>query len=938
MRLFQQLLGKPIAPKSLVSRIEKLESKASSELEDIVRNGDDFELRLALLPKISSGPALIEFASQGKVPVEIETIARQFLAQQLDAGSILPGTLLEQIEDAECRLAIAAYCNAVDFQSLALKAIDDQTLLVKFCKSANSARVRQLLAERIDDPELLRELVRFLKGKDKKAYKIVKTKLDGYRAEESRLAGVRNEIIALCDDAEQHTTRHVDKDYVLKSDRLKRRWQMVEGHADAENQEKFQKAIRDCETNIQKYRDELKAAEDLQSQKNNLVQHRRDLITDLWQLIDSLYSLSAVDTLSMNKLESLFDEYKNSWGDLKKFGKTDATEVRDFTLMCGAFQSVCNEYMENSTLVECSERIVSSESDVVGLSEDVKYLRRLLSYLHGLERYAVSKSVKQANSILEQLDSDYSALIENRQKQTRLLAGLINKAVRVADQGRLRQALGIRHNIDEKLQKLEELPAQMSRQLELLDESIQQLVDWQAYAVVPKKQALIDQMEKLVGSDIPPEALAAKIKDLQGQWQSLSQSGGNRGEELWEKFSKHADSAYKPCKEHYQKLAGIRKENLQKREQLVAQLREFQQNYDWENPDWKHVETIVRTARSELHGYAPVERSANKSVMQKFDEEIAKIQERLSGEFEKNKAAKQRLISQAEELIVIADTQQSIDAAKRLQIQWKNVGRCHYRDSDALWKEFRGLCDKVFERKEKENNARKAQTNERIDSARSQVDALIALAELSHADLLSKRSERDEIQGTFQAIEGLPEKAHHAIRRDFNKALEIFDHKIEEVLRDNESQAWLTFFDACGRVNDYHVSTIEDKSIMLPSLEEFVQSVVQWPEGVRSIIKEKITQEFTDFDVQENARQLRLLCIRAEIFADKKTPEEDRQLRMEYQVNLLQQGLGAKLQDNMVIKIAKEWAKAGPVEKKIYGQLYARFYDSWVALRAVEKT
>ncbi len=894
----------------------------------------DLEPQLALIEQAHFDAELVEIACAGNVAPEIEKAARQQIARKVDEGLVQPAALLEQIRETDCLLAIAASCKSVDLESEVLRSVGDQAVLAKLAESASSAQVRQSLAERVEDPELLRALAKSFKLKDKKAYKIVKAKIDALRVEKNKQEALQNTIVSLCEEAEQHISRHIDRDYVQKVDRLKRRWGGVADKAGGKQKMRFHTAIEACENNVKKYRDELKEAEDFRIQVSELGDNRKKVLKDLWQLVNQFYALEAANEENLGQLREAFGRHKDAWATLKNYGKPNADEVKDYALMCDTIETLEKAYRENCTLIECCNRLSGREVEEPGRNAEAKYLRRLLYPIHALENYEAGKSVKHAIAALEVLDDNYAVRREDRQKQARLVASLIRKANRAVEQGRLKQAIGIGHSIDEKIETLDGLPPHVKRQLENLDASIKKLVDWQAYAVVPKKQSLIEEMERLIGSDMPPEALSTKIKKLQDRWKSLSQSGKDRSEDLWKKFSALADKAYEPCKTHYQQLAVKRKENLEKRRQLVAQIEDFYRRYDWENADWKHAEKIVRTARTELHGYAPVDRAANKEVLEKFEATIAVIQEKLDAEFEKNKAAKQQLISQAKKMSDIADIQQAIDTAKRLQVLWKNIGRCQRRDSDALWKDFRAHCDAVFERKEKEHSARKAQIDGRINEARLLVERLLTLAELSGEKLLSARSERDELQSTFTQVEGLPEKVHRAILRDFNAAAEKFDVKVEQSLRANEAQAWQIFFEACKKINDYQIAAGTDADISKSELESYVRSIAQWPEGGQSVIKEKLAQDVEIVNQEENVKTLKLLCIRAEILADKATPEEDKLLRMEYQVSLLQQGLGGQVQKNIGNKIAKEWAKTGPVAGDVYQQLYTRFYESWSALPA----
>jgi hypothetical protein len=92
-------------------------------------------------------------------------------------------------------------------------------------------------------------------------------------------------------------------------------------------------------------------------------------------------------------------------------------------------------------------------------------------------------------------------------------------------------------------------------------------------------------------------------------------------------------------------------------------------------------------------------------------------------------------------------------------------------------------------------------------------------------------------------------------------------------------------------------------------------------------VEQKIAQGAGDATQEENEKALKLFCIRAEILCDRPTPDEDKSLRMQYQVSRLEKGLGQKTPDKNVEMNAMvlEWVSVGPVSTAIYQPLLERF-------------
>jgi len=83
--------------------------------------------------------------------------------------------------------------------------------------------------------------------------------------------------------------------------------------------------------------------------------------------------------------------------------------------------------------------------------------------------------------------------------------------------------------------------------------------------VLPKKEALVEEMEALANSTLHPKELAEKIKTMQAEWKTLSKGGENKDSDLWERLQKAADIAFEPCRAYFDEQDKQREENAEKR-------------------------------------------------------------------------------------------------------------------------------------------------------------------------------------------------------------------------------------------------------------------------------------------------------------------------------------------------------------------------------------
>lgn len=125
----------------------------------------------------------------------------------------------------------------------ALQAGDVQAL-ARLAVVGTTTTLRQAAAQAIDEPEVLRELIREVRGgKDKQVYKILTAKRDAQLEQARQQEALQAEIEAALADLEQHGQRAHDVFYAERLDQLARRWQAVAEQADAEQRSRALIAI-----------------------------------------------------------------------------------------------------------------------------------------------------------------------------------------------------------------------------------------------------------------------------------------------------------------------------------------------------------------------------------------------------------------------------------------------------------------------------------------------------------------------------------------------------------------------------------------------------------------------------------------------------------------------------------------------------------------------
>ena len=127
----------------------------------------------------------------------------------------------------------------------ALASIEDPNQVAQLVLEGSSSRLRQLAAERVEDPILLRQLLKQTRNKDKNVQRILRQKCDALNAEQQKQARSAQEIEALCASLERLSQRSYDVDYPSILEQLDSRWRALFSPPAAAEQ-RARRAIERC--------------------------------------------------------------------------------------------------------------------------------------------------------------------------------------------------------------------------------------------------------------------------------------------------------------------------------------------------------------------------------------------------------------------------------------------------------------------------------------------------------------------------------------------------------------------------------------------------------------------------------------------------------------------------------------------------------------------
>ena len=515
-------------------------------------------------------------------------------------------------------------------------------------------------------------------------------------------------------------------------------------------------------------------------------------------------------------------------------------------------------------------------------------LQRKLESVRWPDWTGLPEPLQAVADTIEGLERFAHGLAEHQLQLEDNLAGLIEKTGANAKDGQLKPAQSTLGQARKIARSLPERIAHRHRKaLVAAATRVDELQDWQSYATSPKRQELLDSLSTLAES-APGNAKdrADRIKALRAEWNALGPLSGSNTRAMHAEFNRLAEQAFEPCRAHFNEQAKLRKENLEERRHICEQLEQYLDNVDWATADMRAAEQIMRAAREEWRAYHPVDRRHAKDLDTRFEALQERIYTQVKKVWDANLAAKQAIVESAEKLASgEASMADKIREAKALQRQWRDVGMTPRKPDQKLWRQFREQCDLIFNARESDRQQATGDRESAITRAEAICETMqeaVAKADSTTAD----RATLARLRAELNAIR-LPERLEKSLHRRFDEIARSYNQLILAGEIDN----------LCKELEDLKAGDID-----ISRAES---------EG-RDIAPPAPVFETRTAGTDEPLPALHRLTLEAELLAGVESPPGDRQLRLEVQVDALNQSMGKRAAEKEPRELAEAWCLLGP--------------------------
>ncbi|MGH1540733.1 MAG: DUF349 domain-containing protein [Arenicella sp.] len=466
---------------------------------------------------------------------------------------------------------------------------------------------------------------------------------------------------------------------------------------------------------------------------------------------------------------------------------------------------------------------------------------------------------------------------------------------------------------------------------------LNELNDWKSFATEPQCVELCTAMDKLAQNrnSVKPQQQADNISQLLSQWKALGSS--NATDNHWPTFKASMDLANEPCATYFAELKQTKQANLQQLKVLADAMREVATAVD----NAKEVDCgiflkQVTDLDTQWKKFQNVDRSKGQKQWQRFKAARDQVYALLEPHFSDNLARKEILLKRAESMLQqitekgVTDT--SFDALKQLQSAWKQIGMARQRDDSKLWRAFKSQSDAIYNKIKENRDELKAADQALISERTDIIQAIISIASSANSigELDRDVSQQQELYIELSPLpETVPERSQKQVESQYRNAINTVDARRELLTRERSASEMQHFIAKAEIVNTLTNTSEEEQKKEL--IEQWNALELTDP-SLKTAAKKRfdIAIAGKKVDLKKLEHDKRLLCIQAELLSNSATPEHDKALRTEYQLQQMQQsGLGKQVLNlGSQVELTVAWYSLPELATEIELPLKKRFDNS----------
>ncbi len=823
--MFRQIFGSRLQhpdPEMRRAALAELDTD-DPRLGQLALEDAEVQVRVAALTRLTDLETLVAALRRERDEQAREAARRRLIevlceAAEGEAALARRTAALEAADDDAVRTAVLLGAADVELRTYLLARVADPAVLARVAAADPAGQLRLAALERVTEERWLEEVARSARNRDKGVARTARERADALR--EARERG--EAAAALCSEVERLAGSALEPADVATFQRLDREWEACEralGEGGAALRERYS-------ASRERIRSRLRHRAELRRRHGEILASLEAAVAALEQADPEAPPPPAVDeedlraawlalganadlTVDSDRFEGLLETWRAGAERLRADALRAAAAAqwlaRHEALVgtaAGAPETVTPTALDPAALRAEWEGLARPADTACAERLEQRFSRLLEAIGGGRGQHdgATEGSPRRRAGAPPSAPRPDGTAIATRVAD---LSARLDEAAGLVEGGELARAATIVDAVREQTEALasshgRKAVRRLRERLQALAPKLEELRAWRRWSTGQARERLCAEAEALVGTaPADPAELARGIRRLREEWQKLDRAEGGAPRALWARFNDACSRAYAPCKEHFAAEAARRQENLVAKTALLEALEAHLEGIDFDGQvDWRELDRAFGDFQRRWRPIGAVDRREGKALSSRYERLRAAVSARLAPVRARELERRRADVAALRELAAAEDLRPAAAEAKRAQAGWAPLVRAPRKTEQALWNEFRAVCDDIFERLAQQREAQSQLRDGALEQALAACDAIDALAgelaslgfgEAATARETALQADFSAEQARFDAAGTLPRARADEVRSRYRGACARFEDARRERRRSRQA-------------------------------------------------------------------------------------------------------------------------------------------------------
>lgn len=255
--------------------------------------------------------------------------------------------------------------------------------------------------------------------------------------------------------------------------------------------------------------------------------------------------------------------------------------------------------------------------------------------------------------------------------------------------------------------------AELFEQFNKLKKEEEEKVNREQHKNLLVRQEIVAKINDLSQISDNVGAAVKMLQELQTQWKETGAVSPHKYKELQAEYSKAVENFYYNLKIFRELQEHDLKKNYELKEELIGKIKAIA---SLENI--KEAERLIKVYRNDWEEIGPVPNEKWETLKAEYRQALDDVYSKIKAYYNaaeevkgQNLLSKKDLVEKAKGLLAeavkgnVGKWNEATDKLIAIQNEWKTVGRTTQKDGDAIWAEFRAVCDEFFDKKKEYFNS-----------------------------------------------------------------------------------------------------------------------------------------------------------------------------------------------------------------------------------------